>query len=58
MKIGGSKDERHQLSPEKNDRAGWGQGTKDWSSNQPAPKRHPPRRPLRSAKHRATRVEA
>ena len=58
MKIGGSADEHHQLSPEKNDRAGWGQGTKDWSSNQPQPRRHPPRRPPRSAKHRVARVEA
>lgn len=58
MKVGGAAGEHHPLSPEKNDRAGWGQGTKDWSSSQPLPPRHPPRRPLRSAKHRAARVEA
>ena len=57
MKIGGSAGDHHPLSPEKNDRAGWGQGTKDWSSSQPLPPRRPPRRPLRSAKHRAPRVE-
>jgi cell division protein FtsQ len=55
--AGGGGDEGRRLSPEKNDRGGWGVGGRDWLPDQPPAPSPRPRSRLRSAKQPTARFE-